>query len=81
MQWSAEDTRKIFNRRERGFGNQIVYNSNNLTYASMSTKLGLVQFVDRGMMTANEVREILNLPPIENGDKVLLRKDTGVISE
>ena len=81
MQWSNEDTRKLFTRRERGFGNKIIYSANNLQYASMSTKLQLVQFVDRGMMTPNEVREVLNLPPIESGDKVLLRKDTGVISE
>lgn len=81
MQLSNEFTRKLFNRRERSFGNRIVFNSNNLQYASMSTKLGLVQFVDRGMMTANEVRKILNLPPIENGDNVLLRKDTGILGE
>lgn len=81
MQWSNEDTRKLFTRRERGFGNKIIYSANNLQYASMSTKLQLVQFVDRGMMTPNEVREVLNLPPIESGDKVLLRKDTGIIAE
>ena len=52
-----------------------------LQCASISTKLGLVQFVDRGMMTSNEVREILSLPPIDGGDNVLLRKDTGVLSE
>jgi hypothetical protein len=47
----------------------------------MSTKLNLVQFVDRGMMTPNEVRRVMNLGPIEGGDRVLLRKDTGVVSE
>ena len=38
MQWSNEDTRKLFTRRERGFGNKIIYSANNLQYASMSTK-------------------------------------------
>ena len=65
MQWSNEDTRKIFTRRERGFGNKIIYSANNLQYASMSTKLGLQAMVDRGALTPNEWREVLNLPPVE----------------
>jgi phage portal protein BeeE len=81
MQLSGEYTRKLFSRKERGFGNKIVFEASNLQYASMQTKLNLVQFVDRGMMTPNEVREIMNLAPIEGGDNVLLRKDTGVIKE
>lgn len=80
LQWSEEDTRKLFSRRERGFGNEIQYSANNLSYASMKTKLGLVQFVDRGMMSRNETRRILNLPPTPGGDEMLLRKDTGVVA-
>jgi HK97 family phage portal protein len=76
LQFSNEFTRKLFSRRERGFGNKIVFESSNLTYASMSTKLGLTAFVDRGMMTPNEVRTILNLGPIEGGDKPIRRLDT-----
>ena len=76
MQWSNEDTRKIFTRRERGFGNKIIYSANNLQYSSMSTKLGLQAMVDRGAMTPNEWREVLNLPPVEDGDKPLRRLDT-----
>ena len=79
MKLTNEVTRKVFSRRERGFGNKIMYTSNNLQYASMSTKLGLQAMVDRGAMYPNEWREVLNLPPIEGGDKVLLRKDTGVV--
>lgn len=81
MQWSAEDTRKLFTRRERGFGNKIVYSANNLQYASMSTKLGLVAMVDRGSMLPNEWREVLNLPPVAGGDKPLRRLDTIAIGE
>ena len=76
MQWSNEDTRKIFTRRERGFGNKIIYSANNLQYASMNTKLGLQAMVDRGALTPNEWREVLNLPPVEDGDKPLRRLDT-----
>ena len=81
MQLSNEFTRKLFNRRERGFGNLIIFEASNLAYASMATKLNLVQFVDRGMMTPNEVRVILNLGPISGGDHVLLRKDTGIVTK
>lgn len=81
MQWSNEDTRKIFTRRERGFGNKIIYSANNLQYSSMSTKLGLQAMVDRGAMTPNEWREVLNLPPVEDGDKPLRRLDTIAIGK
>lgn len=79
MQLSNEFTRKLFTRRERGFGNKIIFSANNLQYASMKTKLELQAMVDRGAMTPNEWREVLNLPPIENGDKPLIRLDTAVV--
>ena len=78
MQLSNEYSRKLFNRRERAFGNSIIFEASNLQYASMSTKLNLVQFVDRSMMTRNEVRKIMNLAPFSGGDEMLLRKDTGI---
>lgn len=79
-QLSNEFTRKIFTRKERSYGNRIIFESSNLTYASMDTKLQLVQYVDRGVMTPNEVRYYLNLAPIDGGDVALLRKDTGTLN-
>lgn len=79
MQLSNEFTIKLFTRRERGFGNRIVFSANNLQYASMSTKLGLQAMVDRGAMTPNEWREVLNLPPVEGGDIPLRRLDTAPV--
>lgn len=67
IQMSNEFTRKIFTRRERGFGNRIIFESSNLNFASMQTKLSLVQFVDRGIMNPDEVRAILNMAPIPDG--------------
>ena len=81
VQMANEYTRKVFSRRERGFGNRIMFEASNLEYASMQTKLNLVQYVDRGIMTPNEVRSYLNLAPIEGGDVALLRKDTGTLLE
>lgn len=76
-QMAREYSRKLFSRLERSRGNQIVFESSALTFASMKSKLELVQFVDRAIMTPNEVRAYLNLVPIEGGDRALLRKDTG----
>lgn len=81
QQMSEEFTRKLFSRRERGFGNRIVFDATALTFASMRTKLGLVQMVDRGALTPNEWRRILNLPPIEGGDQPIRRLDTDVVSD
>jgi HK97 family phage portal protein len=80
MQMSGEYTRKLFTRRERGFGNSIIFEASNLQYASMSTKLSLLQMVDRGAMTPNEWRKILGgLAPVEGGDKPIRRLDTAVV--
>ncbi|MBQ9491116.1 MAG: phage portal protein, partial [Lachnospiraceae bacterium] len=78
-QMSGEYTRKLFTRRERGCGNKIIFDSSGLTYASMATKLSLVQFVDRRIMTPNEVREVFAMAPLPGGDEPLLRKDTEVM--
>lgn len=76
VQLSGEYTRKLFSRRERGHGNKIIFESSNLTFASMQTKLDLVQYVDRGILNPNEVREILNMAPREGGDEYIRRLDT-----
>jgi HK97 family phage portal protein len=76
VQLSMEFTAKLFSDRERGHGNEIVFEANRLQYASVQTKLALVQLVDRGGMTPNEWREVFNLGPIEGGDKPIRRLDT-----
>lgn len=81
IQLSNEYTRKIFTRRERGYGNKIIFESSNLTFASMDTKLKLVDYVDRAILTPNEVREILGRPPYEGGDEFVMRLDTAKVDE
>lgn len=73
-------TLKLFNRRERAFGNRIAIKTSNLQYASMSTKLSLMQMVDRGAMTPNEWRDTLGMPPIPGGDKPIRRLDTAPVT-
>lgn len=79
MQLANEYTRKLFTRKERGFGNKIIFEASNLQYASMNTKLNLFQMVDRGAMTPNQWRKVLNMGPIEGGEKPIRRKDTGLV--
>ncbi|PEL97694.1 phage portal protein [Bacillus wiedmannii] len=81
MQLAGEFTRKLFSRKERGFGNKIIFESSSLQYASMKTKMDLVQMVDRGALTPNEWRQILSVGPIEGGDKPIRRLDTALVKE
>ena len=76
VQLSGEYTRKLFTRRERGFGNRIYFEASNLNYASTKTKLGFVAMVDRGAMVPNQWRDLFNWAPIEGGDKPIRRLDT-----
>lgn len=70
---------KLFTRKERACGNQIVFEASNLQCASLSSKLNLLAMVDRGAMTPNEWRATLNMAPIEGGDSPIRRLDTQVV--
>ena len=81
LKFAAAYTNRIFSRRERGCGNEIVFESYNLAAASIETKLNLREMVDRGAMTTNEWRAAFGMAAVPGGNKLLLRKDTGVITE
>jgi HK97 family phage portal protein len=69
VQMSLEFTSKIFTDREQGFGNEIIFESNRLQYASNTTKTNLISnLMQYGVLTVNEAREILNMAPVEGGD-------------
>ena len=78
---SNEFTRKLFTPRQRGFGNEIFFESANLEHVSLDKKLALQAMVDRGAMTPNEWRGTMNLAPLEGGDVVVRRLDTAPIEE
>lgn len=64
----------LFTPTERRHGNRCMFSSSRLQYASNSTKRAIVSdMVDRGLMTINEGREILQLQPLEGGDIRLVR--------
>lgn len=79
VQLGDEFSRKIFSRRERGYGNRIYFDAANLQCASLSTKLALQAMVDRGALTPNEWRDTFNLSPVADGDKPLRRLDTETV--
>lgn len=81
IQLSQEFSRKLFTRRERSFGNEIVFQASSLGCSSFKTKLNLVGLVDRGALTINEWRSVLGLPPVENGDILIRRLDTQQVAE
>lgn len=81
IQMSLEFTSKLFTDAERSRGNEIIFEANRLQYASMKTKLNLLEMVDRGAMTPNEWRAAMNLAPIEGGDEPIRRLDTRPVDE
>ena len=65
IQLSDVMTRMLFSERERQFGNRVWFSSNRLQYMSNADKMNAIsQMADRGLMTRNELREILNLTPL-----------------
>ena len=70
---------RLFSRRERGCGNRIVFEASNLQCASLGSKLAMQAMVDRGAMTPNEWRAVLNMVPLPGGDEPIRRLDTQVV--
>lgn len=79
MQLASELTYKMFNRSEMKKGHEIIFETSSLQYASMDTKLRLSEMVDRGALSPNGWRDILNLPPAPNGDEYIRRLDTASV--
>ena len=66
-----ELTYKVYTDRQRGFGNEVVFESSRMNYMSMADKLKLTQLVDRMTLLPNELRAIMNLPAVPWGDEPL----------
>lgn len=71
-QASLEFTRKILSEKEKEAGSQIVFESGRLQFTSNKTKVELLkELLPLGLLSVNQGLEILNLPPIEGGDRRL----------
>lgn len=67
-------TNMTFTERERAFGNQIMFSSNRLQYASNKTKVEVVQqLVDRGLMSNWQAAEVFNLPRPPGPERWVIR--------
>lgn len=80
LQMSLEFTNKIFTATEKNFGNEILFESNRLQYASNKTKIELIRYASN-ILTVNEQREVFNLSPIDNGDVFMIDQNHEVNNE
>lgn len=73
IQMSLEFTRKIFTDKEISCGNKILFSAERLTFANNSTKSNLINtLLPLGVLSINEARTILELSPIDDGDRHLV---------
>lgn len=74
IQFSETMSKALFTERERAQGTTLIATANRLQYMSNQDKLDVSsQLLDRGVFSINEVREMWNLPLIENGDNRVIR--------
>jgi len=74
IQLSQVVTSMLYSNREIAADNYVIFESTRLQHANTSTKMNLItNLFDRGFLTHNQGLEILNLPPIPDGDKRFIR--------
>lgn len=73
---SLVHTNMLFNPVEVASGNEVIFSANRLQYMSNKEQLEMItSLFDRGFLSQNEGREILNMSPVEDGDKYYIRKE------
>lgn len=74
IQFSEAMTKAIFSERERAQGSGLIATANRLQFMSNADKLTISStMLDRGVMSINEIRDIWNLAPVEDGDRRIIR--------
>ena len=74
IQFSEAMTKAMFSERERAQGSGLIATANRLQFMSNADKLTISStMLDRGVMSINEIRDIWNLAPVEDGDKRIIR--------
>lgn len=67
-------THMVYTLTERRNGARIEFSANRLEYASNASKRNMVRdMLDRCVMTLNEARQVLQLPPVPGGDVFIAR--------
>ena len=79
LQLGLEFTNKLFSYTEIAHGNQIIFNSNRLQYASNATKINLLRYANN-LMTVDELREVFNLEPLPDGKGQKIMQDLNHIN-
>lgn len=65
IQLSQAFTNSLFTDKERGYGNEILFEANRLQYASITTKVSAGQFLTNiGAASLDMILEIFNMAPI-----------------
>lgn len=74
IMFSEQMTRAMFSENERARGSGLMATSNRLQFMSNADKLTISStMLDRGVMSINEIRDIWNLAPVEDGDRRIIR--------
>ena len=75
-------TKSLFTMQEVLRGNKVMFSSSRLQYASNKTKRELIKDLGgMGILTINEAREIMQLPPMEGGDARIVRGEYYLIDD
>ena len=72
---SQEFTEKIFTPKERGFGNEIVFEGNRLAYMSTASKVKIAEaMIPAGAIKRNEIRELFGYAglPGKEGEEIVV---------
>lgn len=69
VQASDEMTKMCFTFAERANGTKMTLGANRTQYMSNKDKLNMIsQFMDRGVFSVNEARDVMNMGPVDGGD-------------
>lgn len=84
IQLSQVLTKMLYSEYEQGHGNEVLVTANRLQYMSTSEKINLAKTMgDRGYLMIDEVRDLLNFPPLPNneGQQVPIRGEYYLLNE
>ena len=60
----------LFTKREQGFGNVVMFETNRLNYISVASKINIAkQLLPAGILTINDARELFGYAPVPDGDE------------